>query len=108
MKFSSEKSICIQTFTSNSLSSLSLICLEVTNLPSLPANGELFTKNSIFRVGSSIVIGGIEGTEAFSAIVSHTKISGIQAIVTISQAIASDLTFLSHSFVRISEILPFL
>jgi hypothetical protein len=47
------------TFVSNSFSNLSLICLEVTNSHSLPQNGELFTKNSIFRVGSSIVIGGI-------------------------------------------------
>jgi hypothetical protein len=65
----------------------------------------LFTKNSIFKVGSSIVIAGSAGTSAFSAIVSHTYISEIQAIVTISQATASlILTLFNHSFVRISVI----
>jgi hypothetical protein len=83
------KSIFNQTFVSSSFSSLSLTCLPVTNFPSLQAKGELFTKNSIFRVGSSIVIGGIASTSAFSAIVSPTYMSGIQAIVTISQATAS-------------------
>jgi hypothetical protein len=59
------KSIFNPTFVSNSFSNLSLICLEVTNFHSLPANGELFTKNSIFKVGSSIVIGGIASTFSF-------------------------------------------
>ncbi|EFK96367.1 hypothetical protein LDC_1599 [sediment metagenome] len=48
------KSIFNHTFVSSSFSSLSLICLEVTNLPSFQANGELFTRNSILKVGSSI------------------------------------------------------
>jgi hypothetical protein len=94
---------------SDSFSNLSLICLDVTNFHSLPANGELFTKNSIFRVGSSIVIAGMGFTSVFSATVSHTYISAIQAIVIISQATASfTFTFSSHSFVRISVIFAFL
>jgi hypothetical protein len=58
IKLSHSKSIFIHTFVSSSFSSLSLICLDVTIFHSFHANGELFTKNSIFSVGSSIVIGG--------------------------------------------------
>jgi hypothetical protein len=55
------------------------------------------------------VIGGNCVTSAFSAIVSQTKISGIQAIVTISQATATAVfTFASPSLVKISEIFHFL
>jgi len=103
------KSIFIQTFVSSSFSSLSLICLEVTNFHSFQAKGELFTRNSILRVGSSIVIGVIASTVSFSAIVSQTNISGIQAIVTISQATASlTFTLFNHSVVSISDIFHFL
>ena len=41
------------TFLSSSLNNLSLICLDVTNSPSLPANGPLLTENVIVTVGSS-------------------------------------------------------
>ncbi|EKE28324.1 MAG: hypothetical protein ACD_3C00078G0001 [uncultured bacterium (gcode 4)] len=60
------------TFISNSFPNLSLIFLEVTNLPSLPANGESLTRNSILRVGSSIVIGGIDSVSATVETVSQT------------------------------------
>jgi hypothetical protein len=81
----------------------------VINFHSLQAKGELFTKNSILNVGSSIVIGGIASTSSFSAIVSHTNTSEIQAIVIISQAIASfTFTFSNPSFANISVIFAFL
>jgi len=110
MKFSQEsKSTFNQTFVSNSFSSLSLICLQVTIFHSFPQNGELFTKNSIFKVGSSIVIAGSAGTSAFSAIVSQTNISVIQAIVMMSPATASlTFTLFSHSLVKTSVIFHFL
>jgi hypothetical protein len=38
------------------LFNLSLICLEVTNLPSFPKNGESLIVNNILIVGSSIEI----------------------------------------------------
>jgi hypothetical protein len=103
------KSIFNHTFVSNSFSNLSLICLEVINSHSLPQKGELFTKNSIFRVGSSIVIAGIGSKSSTEEIVSQTNISVIPAIVTISPAKASFVsTFSKPSFVRILVILPFL
>jgi hypothetical protein len=83
--------------------------LDVTNFHSRQANGELFTKNSIFNVGSSIVIGGICFVFSSFVIVSHTNISGIHAIVTMSQENASFVfTFFNHWFVNISEIFHFL
>lgn len=102
------KSIFRPTFVSSSFSSLSRICLEVTIFPSRPANGELFTRNSIFSVGSSIVIAGIASTFSEPPIVSPTNISAIPAIVTISHARASfTFTFSSPSLVSISVIFPF-
>jgi hypothetical protein len=69
----------------------------------------LFTKNSIFNVGSSIVIAGIGSDHSTQEIVSHTNISDIHAIVTISHANASFASFFSNpSFVRIFVILAFL
>ena len=44
-------------FFSNSLSRRSLMCLDVTYLPSLPKNGELLMVNSMLIVGSSMAIG---------------------------------------------------
>jgi hypothetical protein len=69
----------------------------------------LFTRNSIFKVGSSIVIAGIGSAASTHEIVSHTNISDIHAIVTISHANASSVSFFSsHSFVKIFVILAFL
>jgi hypothetical protein len=51
---------------------------------SLPANGESFTRNSICNVGLSIAIEG-KGSTFQVQTVSQTKISGIHAIVIISQ-----------------------
>lgn len=57
-------------FFSNSLSRRSLMCLEVTNLPSLPKNGELLMVKSMLIVGSSMEIGGRASGCSLSAIVS--------------------------------------
>jgi hypothetical protein len=81
----------------------------VTNSHSLPAKGELFTKNSIFKVGSSIVIGSICSAHSTELIVSPTNISAIPATVIISPARASVAsTFSKPSLVRILVSLPFL
>ena len=66
------KSICSPTFISSSFSRRSRICLDVTNFPSLPANGESFTMNSILSVGASIVIAGIASTFGSEPTVSQT------------------------------------
>ena len=54
--WSGEKSTFSPTFISSSFSNLSLICLEVTNFPSVPAKGESFTQKFKDNVGSSIAI----------------------------------------------------
>ena len=54
--WSGEKSTLRPTLISNSFSNLSFICLEVTNFPSRPANGESFTKKLSDSVGSSIAM----------------------------------------------------
>ena len=46
------------------------MCLEVTNLPSLPKNGELLMVKSMLIVGSSMEIGGRASGFSLSAIVS--------------------------------------
>ena len=66
------KSILRPTFISVSFSRRSRIWREVTNFPSFPANGESFTKNSIVKVGSSIVIAGIGSAFGSATIVSPT------------------------------------
>ena len=48
----------IETLPSSSLSSRSLICRDVTNCPSRPANGEVLTPKIVETVGSSIAIVG--------------------------------------------------
>ena len=58
------------TFLSSSLYSLSLICLDVTNVPSLPANGPLFTLNIHETVGSSMFTNSILSIQLGSHIVS--------------------------------------
>ena len=81
--FQSEKSTSSPTFVSSSFSNLSLKFLVVIYFHSLPANGESFTRNSICNVGLSIAIEG-KGSTFHVQTVSHTKISGIHAIVIIS------------------------
>ena len=74
------------TFLSSSLNNLSLICLEVTNWPSFPANGPLFTLNVIDTVGSSISTKSIFSGLFTSQIVSPMFISEIPDRQTISPA----------------------
>ena len=57
-------------FFSSSLYNLSLMCLEVTNFPSLPKNGESLIVNNILIVGSSIEIVLSDSGLSISAIVS--------------------------------------
>jgi hypothetical protein len=83
INFQSSISTLSHTFVSTSFRSLSSIFLVVIYFHSLPANGESFTKNSIFNVGSSIAIVGRANTFQ-TPIVSHTKIEGIPLIVIIS------------------------
>ena len=59
------------TLCTNSFSRRSRILRDVTNLPSLPANGELFTWNVMVTVGSSTVSGFIASTTLTSQIVSE-------------------------------------
>ena len=77
------------TFLSSSLNNLSLICLDVTNSPSLPANGPLFTEKVIVTVGSSISTKSIFSGLFISHIVSPIFIFVIPEISTISPAFAS-------------------
>ena len=77
------------TFLSSSLNNLSLMCLEVTNSPSLPANGPLFTENVIVTVGSSIFTNGIFSTFEGSHTVSPILISEIPANSMMSPAVTS-------------------
>ena len=72
------------TLTSSSLLSLSLMCLDVTNLPTLPANGDLFTMKYMERVGSSMWIISSGIGSAGSQIVSPMEISEIPDITTMS------------------------
>lgn len=76
------------TLVSNSFLRRSSRFLVVIYFHSFPANGESFTRNSIFNVGSSIPILG-SGVTSPTPIVSHTKIDGIHAMVTISPHSAS-------------------
>ena len=77
------------TLRSSSAISLSLKCLEVTNLPTLPANGLLLTIKFIDNVGFSISIFGRGSTWLTSQIVSPIDISGQPATITISPKYAS-------------------
>ena len=95
------------TFLSNSLNNLSLICLDVMNCPSLPANGPLFTLNVIETVGSSISTNGIFSGLLKSHIVSPIWIFGNPDISIISPAFASSIsTFFSPICVYTFAILP--
>ena len=70
------------------------MCLEVTNFPSFPTNGESFTINVIARVGSSISIRGKAIGSFISANVSPISMSSIPAIQTMSPASASSISTL--------------
>ena len=74
------------TFLSSSLNNLSLICLDVINLPSFPAKGPSFTLNVIVTVGSSISINSIFSGCSISHIVSPIFISAIPDNSIISPA----------------------
>ena len=76
------------TFVSSSFVRRSDKFLVVIYFPSFPANGESFTRNSIFNVGSSIEIVG-SASNSPTQIVSHTKIVGIPEIVIISPHVAT-------------------
>lgn len=93
INFPSSISTLSHTFVSVSFSNLSAKFLVVIYFHSLPANGESFTRNSIFKVGSSIVIAGSAFT-SHSQIVSHTKIDGIPLIVMISPQSAFHVSIL--------------
>ena len=82
------------TFLSSSLNSLSRICLDVTNCPSLPAKGPLLTLNVIDTVGSSISTKSIFSGLFISQTVSPMLISPIPEIHTISPAPTSSTSVL--------------
>ena len=95
------------TFLSNSLYNLSLICLDVINCPSFPANGPLFTLNVIVTVGSSMSTNGIFSGCSKSHTVSPMLMSDSPANSIISPASTSSTsTFLSPTCVYNFAILP--
>ena len=77
------------TFLSSSLNNLSRMCLEVTNVPSFPANGPSFTLNVIDTVGSSMSTNGIFSGLFMSQIVSPMFMSLIPESATMSPAFTS-------------------
>ncbi|MCY1234611.1 hypothetical protein D3C87_881030 [compost metagenome] len=83
----------IAKFFSNSLVKRSLICLEVTNLPSLPKKGESLIVNNMLIVGSSIAIVCNASGFSKSATVSPISKPSIPTIAQMSPAITSS-TFL--------------
>ena len=93
MNFPSSISTLSHTFVSVSFSNLSAKFIVVIYFHSLPANGESFTRNSIFNVGSSIVMAG-RAWISHSQMVSHTKIDGIPLIVMISPQSAFHVSIL--------------
>ncbi len=74
------------TLCTNSLSKRSRILRDVTNLPSLPQNGELFTENVIVTVGSSTLSGGNASTLLGQQIVSEILSSPKPVTVTMLPA----------------------
>ena len=70
--------------------------LDVTNFPSLPANGEVFTWKVIETVGSSTDNGGNASTFELSQIVSDIFNSPKPVIATISPAFASGTSLLCN------------
>ncbi|MNS48283.1 hypothetical protein D3C72_808490 [compost metagenome] len=83
----------IAKFFSNSFVKRSLICLEVTNLPSLPKKGESLIVNNMLIVGSSIAIVCNASGFSKSATVSPISKPSIPTIAQMSPAITSS-TFL--------------
>ncbi len=91
-----------------SASSLSWILFEVTNLPSVPANGESFTANVTDKVGSSMCIGSSGIGFAGSHKESPTSIVSKPATAQISPAPAVLISILSKPLNPISLLtLPF-
>ena len=72
-----------------SLNKRSSILDAVTNLPSWPANGEVFVPKIIWIVGSSTWSNGNASSQLGSQIVSPTPMSAKPATATISPALAS-------------------
>ena len=95
-------------FRSSSRSRRSLMFLEVTNFPSLPANGDAFTLNVIRTVGSSTVMVG-SGTAPPAMIVSPIMTSGRPATAQMSPAPTdSTISFWKFLYTNTSLIFPFL
>ena len=86
------------TFFSNSSYNLFLNCLDVTNFPSVPANGLSFTEKFICNVGSSTFIKGNGFGSDKEQILSPIWISAKPAIPTISPATASSISTLPKSW----------
>ena len=84
----------IETFVSTSLKSLSRTFLDVTNFPSLPANGLLLTIKFIETVGSSIFTNGKASIWSVSQRVSPMFKSVIPEIEIISPRPASSASAL--------------
>ena len=88
MSVESVSSTRILTFVSTSLNRRSLIFLEVTNLPSRPANGLSLTMKFMDIVGSSIFINGIGSMQSGEQAVSPIFMSPMPEMQTISPAAA--------------------
>ena len=93
MSFEFPSSTRKATFCLISLNNLSRNCLDVTNFPSRPANGELLTRKFMDNVGSSISIKGNASRLFRSVMVSPISTSFIPAIPTISPVTASCASF---------------
>ena len=97
-----------EIFLSTSFISLSLKCLDVINLPSLPAKGPLFTLNVIETVGSSISTKSIFSIAFSSHIVSPIFILFIPERVIISPAFpSSTVTLFNPWYTSIFVIVAF-
>ena len=79
----------IETFVSSSFSSRSLMLREVTQRPSRPAKGEVFTEKTIEIVGSSMCSGGSGAGVSAEVTVSPIWMPSKPARATISPQAAS-------------------
>ena len=77
------------TLVSNSRVKRSRIWRLVTNLPSVPANGDVFTIKSMVKVGSSTLNIGTPTGFSLSQMVTPMPISSMPEIITMSPASAS-------------------
>ena len=99
-------------FFSNSFSSLSFKCLDVTNLPSFPKKGELLMLNCIFIVGSSTLVTGNASGSSKSAMVSPMLNPSMPTTAQMSPACTSATFFFPNpskmysSLTRLFTILP--